>query len=101
PLSKNGASKSAPNAKPGMTRIPMITYGPLANLYLSNSYKNKKNQSGNGIYAASVGSATPSSGDGRANDKDKNQTKTTAPTNHSYHKQFRKRNSDHPEYSEK
>src|SRR5690625_3118641 len=49
PLSRNGAKKRAPNANPGITSIPIIIYGPLAKSYLSNSYKNKKYQSGSGI----------------------------------------------------
>src|SRR5699024_4199857 len=49
PLSKNGAKRSAPKARPGMTKIPNIIYGPLAKSYFNSSYKNKKYQSGKGM----------------------------------------------------
>src|SRR5699024_4636227 len=100
PLSKNGASRSAPNANPGNTRIPNKIYGPLAKSYFNNSYKNKKYQSGNGIYAASVGSANPSNGDGAAIVTLKNPIRKTDPTNHSFNKKLGQKASVRPGYSE-
>src|SRR5699024_487723 len=88
PLSKNGARNSPPNASPGITNIPNKVYVPLANSYFSNSYKNKKYQSGNGVYPIIVGSATFSSGDGCAKTSVRNPIKNTEPTNHSFNKKL-------------
>src|SRR5699024_535226 len=100
PLSKNGARSSPPNANPGNTRIPNSMNGPLAKSYFNNSYKNKKYQSGNGKYAASVGSAKPCKGAGAAIVTHKKPIKNTEPTNHSLSKKFGQNASVRPGYSE-
>src|SRR5699024_1796434 len=100
PLSKNGARNKAPNAMPGIMSMPNRTLLPLAKSYFKNSYKNKKYQSGNGIYPIVVGSATPSNGEGCANTTVRNPTRKTEPTNHSFNKKLGQKASVLPGYSE-
>src|SRR5699024_4044384 len=100
PLSRDGARNNAPNATPGITRIPNSTEGPLAKSYFNNSYKHKKSKSGNGKYCASVGSAKPCKGAGEAIVTLKNPIKKTEPTNHSLSKKLGQKASVRPGYSE-
>src|SRR5699024_3120314 len=100
PESKKGANNNPPNASPGRTRIPSKVYGPLAKSYFNNSYKNKKYQSANGIYSASVGSDKLSNVVGAAIVTHKNPTRNTEPTIHSFRRKFGQKASVLPGYSE-
>src|SRR5690606_38505230 len=84
--SSQGARSSAPKASPGMITVPMTTKSPEANGYFSNWYKNRKYQSGKGVYDLLVGSALSSNGAGCKMTNNIKPTRKTTATIHSFSK---------------